>query len=241
MSTDKSSAFCMTSATPMIETQMETNAERIMVALRDAIVRLELKPGDPVSESEMGLKFGVSRQPVREALIRLAEFGLVSIRPRRATRVVKISETSVLNARFVREALEVEVMRKAAMSAKPEWAATLHPLLDEQEAAVAALDIDRFHALDERFHHTIAELAGVGFVWDLIDVQKMQLDRVRYMTLSSNLALSLREHRDIAEAILAGNAPLAEATLRRHLGKITDHLIRGRKTHPDFFESSRSD
>ena len=213
----------------------ETNAERIVALLRDDIVKLRLRPGDPVSESEAALRFGVSRQPVREALIRLAQMGLVQVRARKATRVVPISEKAVLDARFIREALEVEIMRKAALAAMPDWADPLTALIESQEAAVAAKDTAQFHALDEAFHRKIAALAAVGCVWDLIDAQKAQLDRVRYLTVGSNLALSLAEHKAIVAAILAHDGAAAEAVLRTHLGKITAHLATGREQFPDYF------
>ncbi|SDG95874.1 GntR family transcriptional regulator [Pelagibacterium luteolum] len=227
----------MTTLSPTPTFLDETNAERIVAVLREDIVRLTLKPGDPVSESETALRFGVSRQPVREALIRLSQLGLVNVRARKATRVVPISEKAVLDARFVREALEVEIMRRAAQMATPGWDRELRLLLGSQEEAVAAQDLSAFHALDEAFHRKIAELAGVGFVWDLIDAQKAQLDRVRFMTLDSNLALSLEEHKAITAAILAGDGAKAEGVLRKHLGKITTHLATGRQRFPDYFVS----
>lgn len=213
----------------------ETNAERIVAVLRDEIVRLVLKPGDPVSESEMAVRFGVSRQPVREALIRLAEAGLVSVQARRATRVVRISEKSVLNARFVREALEVEIMRQAAARAQRDWREALDPLLEQQAAAVEAKDLRAFHTLDDAFHRKIAELCEVEFVWDLIDAQKAQLDRVRYMTLDAAIDINLIEHRKIAQSIYDNDADAAEAALRAHVGKITSHLALGRQRLPDYF------
>ena len=73
-----------------------------------------LKPGEALSEKEVALRYGVSRQPVREAFIKLAEERLVSIQPQRGTFVVKISMKEVLDARFVREAIEVAVALEAA-------------------------------------------------------------------------------------------------------------------------------
>ena len=94
-----------------------TIARRIAEQLRDAIVTMRLKPGDTISESEIASRFGVSRQPVREAFIQLAEQELLRIRPQRPTEVVRISIRGVLNARFVREALEVATVRLAAINA----------------------------------------------------------------------------------------------------------------------------
>jgi GntR family transcriptional regulator, rspAB operon transcriptional repressor len=213
----------------------ETNAERIVAQLRDDIVRLALKPGDSVSEGETALRFGVSRQPVREALIRLAQMGLVHVQARKATRVNRIAEQAVRDARFIREALEVETVRKAANVCRKSWHPELATLLNKQAIAVAGQDIAAYHALDEAFHRKIAELADVTFVWGLIDTQKAQLDRVRYLTLDSYLEHSLAEHRAIADAIFAGDSAEAEAVLRKHLGKIEDHLRTGRLRYPDYF------
>ncbi len=87
---------------------------QIINRLRQAIIELRLEPGQPLSEKEIALLYGVSRQPVREAFIKLAEAGLVQVLPSRGTYVTKISVKEVLNARFVREAIECAVVREAA-------------------------------------------------------------------------------------------------------------------------------
>ena len=97
---------------------IETIAARMLTLLRDAIVRLELKPGDSISEAEIADRYGVSRQPVREAFIRLAQQGLLLIRPKRATLVKRIAEEGIRQSRFIRIAIEVEIARKVA-EAKP--------------------------------------------------------------------------------------------------------------------------
>lgn len=212
-----------------------TRSSRIVLALRDAIVRLEYKPGDALSESEIGARFGVSRQPVREAFIKLAGSGLLLIRPRRATRVVKISERRVLEARFLREALEVEIVRRAATQPRAEYRATFDREIAAQQAAAVREDAVAFHAADERFHHAIAEMAGLDFAWELIDAQKMQLDRVRFMTLAPGMAETIVEHRAMADAMLSGRGAEAEAVLRRHLGKLEGLLAAAKASHPDYF------
>ena len=88
-----------------------TGAARIAEALRRAIVRCELSPGDRLSETEVSHQFGVSRQPVREAFIRLSVAGLVEARARSGTRVLPVDEAVIRTARFVREAVEVQVVR----------------------------------------------------------------------------------------------------------------------------------
>ena len=161
------------------EANEETMAMRVVGALRDEIVTMALKPGDVISESDIAGRYGVSRQPVREAFIRLAQQGLLLIRPKRATVVKKISPDGVRQSRFIRESIEVEIIRRVAGQPGPDAAGVLAGLIADQEKASAADDNRRFHTLDELFHRTLARLAGVEYAWQLIDDHKMQLDRVR--------------------------------------------------------------
>ena len=91
-------------------------AGRVEAELRRAIIALELPPGTRLSEQEIALKYGVSRQPVREALIALARTRLVDVQPQRGTVVVKFSVRKMMEARFVREAVEVAIVRQACLS-----------------------------------------------------------------------------------------------------------------------------
>ncbi|MFN3401635.1 MAG: GntR family transcriptional regulator, partial [Ferrovibrio sp.] len=140
-------------AANVLEVTEETMAMRVVGALRDDIVTMALKPGDVISESDIAGRYGVSRQPVREAFIRLAQQGLLLIRPKRATVVKKISPEGVRQSRFIRESIEVEIIRRLA-SRPGDAQAVLGELIAEQEAASAAKDSRRFHTLDELFHRT---------------------------------------------------------------------------------------
>jgi len=216
---------------------MDTIATRMMTNLRDAIVRLDLKPGDTISEAEVAERFGVSRQPVREAFIRLGQQGLLLIRPKRATMVKRISEDGVGQSRFIREAIEVEIIRRAAAALTEATGPMLEAILAQQNAAAAAGDIGLFHTLDETFHRALAQTAGVEYAWQLIDDHKVQLDRVRYLTLPrSDPPRTIGEHRAITDAVLAGNGAAAEAALRAHLGKAEALLHQAKADFPDYFE-----
>jgi len=214
----------------------ETMALRVVGALRDDIVTMALKPGDVISESDIAGRYGVSRQPVREAFIRLAQQGLLLIRPKRATVVKKISPEGVRQSRFIRESIEVEIIRRVA-AAPGEAKAVLDALIVEQEAASNADDSRRFHPLDELFHRTLARLAGVEYAWQLIDDHKMQLDRVRYLTLGvSSSQVAIGEHKAIAAAVTAGDGTGAEAAMRAHLARAEVLLTQTISDHPDYFE-----
>jgi GntR family transcriptional regulator, rspAB operon transcriptional repressor len=91
-----------------------TDVETIYQTIRTEIIRMRLRPGERLSEKELGLRFGTSRTPVREAIVSLVEDGLIEVRPQRGTYVARISLQSVRRARFVRSALELAIIREAA-------------------------------------------------------------------------------------------------------------------------------
>ncbi|MGV8853159.1 MAG: GntR family transcriptional regulator [Devosia sp.] len=220
----------------VLDVTEETMAMRVVGALRDEIVTMTLKPGDVISESDIAGRYGVSRQPVREAFIRLAQQGLLLIRPKRATVVKKISPEGVRQSRFIRESIEVEIVRRLAGS-PGEAAEVLKGLIADQELASAANDSRRFHTLDELFHRTLARLTGVEYAWQLIDDHKMQLDRVRYLTLGvSSSRVAIDEHGVIAAAVAAGDVAGAEAAMRAHLARAEVLLSQTISDFPDYFE-----
>lgn len=225
----------MASSAPDINA--DTMAMRVVDALRDEIVTMALKPGDVISESDIAGRYGVSRQPVREAFIRLAQQGLLLIRPKRATVVKKISPDGVRQSRFIRESIEVEIIRRVAGNPGEDAGAVLARLIEEQEVASAADDSRRFHVLDELFHRTLARLAGVEYAWQLIDDHKMQLDRVRYLTLGvSSSQRAIAEHKLIAAAVSKGDPAAAEAAMRDHLARAETLLTQTISDFPDYFE-----
>ncbi|MGB3338864.1 MAG: GntR family transcriptional regulator [Devosia sp.] len=224
-------------AASVFEAGEETMALRVVGALRDDIVTMALKPGDVISESDIAGRYGVSRQPVREAFIRLAQQGLLLIRPKRATVVKKISPEGVRQSRFIRESIEVEIIRRVAAHPGDEAANVLKELIAEQEGASSANDSRRFHTLDELFHRTLARLAGVEYAWQLIDDHKMQLDRVRYLTLGvSSSQVAIGEHKAIAAAVAKADPAAAEAAMRAHLARAEVLLSQTISDHPDYFE-----
>ena len=119
-------------------------APQIYRELRQSIITMELKPGQRLSEKEISLRLEVSRQPVREAFIKLVDAGLVEVLPQRGTHVLKISARAVMNARFVREAVEVAVIREAAGRLPPSFFAQMDALIGRQRDAAEANDFESF-------------------------------------------------------------------------------------------------
>lgn len=214
-------------------------APQVLRALRDAIVRIELPPGAHLSEAELARRFGVSRQPVREALIKLQEAGLLCVRPQRGTVVQRISVAAVHDARFVREAVEAAVVREAATMRPPGLVAELGGLIAAQErAATREGGAAEFLRLDEAFHRALADGIGRVFAWTALEPIKAQMDRVRFLSMEGATPLPelIRQHRAIAEGIAAGDPDRAEAALRTHLREILASLPRIAEAHPEYFE-----
>ena len=204
--------------------------------LRERIITTDLAPGARISESELGAAYGVSRQPVREAFIKLAEEGLIQIRPQRGTVVALIDVNAVLDARFVREAVEADIVKRLARTPDPASVAELRSLIGLQEAAEPG-DTLGFIPLDDQFHRTLAAAAGHERVWDVIESFKSHMDRVRYIGPGRfPTATLIDQHRRIVDKIESGDPRGAETVIRTHLREILNDLPAIQTAHPAFFE-----
>ena len=206
--------------------------------MRGQIIRGEINPGIALSESEIARQYATSRQPVREAFIKLSEERLVSIQPQRGTFVVKISVADVLDARFVREAIEIAVTREAATSAPLSAIKELRSLIEQQRATGPGHNVE-FLALDEEFHRTIALSVGRAHAWRVIEGIKAQMDRIRYISLdaATPIALIIEQHKRIVDGIEAGDPTVAAAAMRSHLREITLSLPNIASRFPEMFET----
>ena len=206
--------------------------------LRRRIIRAELTPGSLISESEIARSFSLSRQPVREAFIKLSEDGLVEVRPQRGTLVRKISMAAVKDARFVREAIEADVVKLVAEKSDPAVVAELRSQIALQRA-VPPSDHMRFMKLDELFHRTLSEAAGKPYAWKIIEDVKAQMDRVRYLSLLHfPMNKLIAQHEAVVDAIERGAPEEADKALREHLREILTDLPAIAKERPAFFETN---
>lgn len=222
-----------------IAPQTGSTARQIERQLRASIISLEFLPGVRLSEIDLAEKFGVSRQPVREALIALARAELVSVMPQRGTTVVKISADRMMQARFIREQIEAGVARRASENriSEPDQR-MLEELLRHQDDALARDDIDGFKQADERFHQHLARAAGLELAWQTIGDIKAHLDRACHLSLKDAAAMRplVGQHRAILEAVLAQDADGAEAAMRFHLTEILRAFPALMAERPDFFD-----
>lgn len=205
--------------------------------LKRMILDLTLVPNQALSEKELALMFGVSRTPVREALIRLAGEMLVDIFPQRGTFVSPIRMGEVLEAQFLRESVEAAVVRRAAEQAPPRLVSDLTNLLDRQSWAADRDDRREFMQLDEAFHRAIGDSVAMPRAWQMIQSVKGQLDRVRFLSLpdKQHNALILSQHADIVKAIEMKDPDLAESSIRHHLKEVLDTVNQLMRDDPNIF------
>jgi DNA-binding GntR family transcriptional regulator len=212
--------------------------DQVYLALREAIISAELQPGRRLSENELAERLGVSRTPVREALVGLRDERLVAIVPQLGTFVTLISPQGLADAAFVRETLECGAIRLACERVDDATLIELRANLAAQERAVTAGDPGAFDVLDGGLHRMICELSGHESAWTLSRRANGHLDRVRRLSLPEPgyLGEMVTEHRAVVAAVAAGDPDRAERALRHHLRMVLSGLPTIRDAHPDFFE-----
>jgi GntR family transcriptional regulator, rspAB operon transcriptional repressor len=210
---------------------------QVYVILRQRIVSVDLAPGQSLSENELATQLGVSRTPVREALIRLAGEGLVEVYPQLGTFVARISLEEVREQQFIRETLERAALPDAIRQVRPADLADLEAILAEQRAAHASHDLGRFLAADEALHQAIAEIAGHPGIWRVVQGAKAHLDRVRWLSLPTPSVIGelVDQHSGIVGGLARGDLEGTDRLLTIHLRLVREHLPAIREEHPDYF------
>ncbi|MFE9681954.1 GntR family transcriptional regulator [Streptomyces sp. NPDC006285] len=224
----------------MAQTTGRTNRRDIYLKLRQMVLTLELAPGAALSENELAASMGVSRTPVRESLILLAQEGLVQVFPKVGSFVSRVDPAQVADAQFLREAVELASLDDLPAELDPTVLGDLRGNLERQRRA--DLGLEEFFDLDEAFHQGLMRLSGHGNVWTTVAAAKGHLDRARRLGLHENVspAVFVAQHREIFDAITDGNVPLARTAMRTHLRAVFDDIERIRAHSPELFAADAS-
>jgi GntR family transcriptional regulator, rspAB operon transcriptional repressor len=190
--------------------------------IRDAIITMKLAPGETLNEKETCAELGISRTPMREALLRLAQEGLVNIVPSGGTFVNKIAMRKVIEGHLIRSSLEMRTVRLAARNFNPVHEKDLDLLIFRQQEAAKRRDIDEAFKVDNEFHRLLCRIAGFPNVWQTIHNATGQLDRVRRQAFPKigYFEEVLDEHVALYAAIKAHDENEAARLLKEHLGGI---------------------
>jgi DNA-binding GntR family transcriptional regulator len=194
----------------------------IYQVLWNDIVSLRRYPGDPILEKEIAAQFGVSRTPVREAILRLSNEKLIEILPQSGTFVARIALDTLPEAIVVRKALEDVTVRAAALKASRTQIATLRANLELQKVQAAEADYEGFRRTDDTFHTLIAEAAGYPGIWEIIKSVKIKVDRYCHLSLPKpgRIARLIKEHTAIFNAIRDHEPDRAAEAIHAHLDAI---------------------
>lgn len=211
-------------------------APQVFERLREMITALELAPGAVLARNELAEMFGVSQTPVRDALLKLSEEGLVDIFPQHATVVSRIDIASALQAHFLRRAIELEVAGTLAGQPTELLVAQLRAQVEVQAALANGADYGKFIAADREFHRLMYVAAGVPDLYDLVRQRSGHVDRLRRLHLpaAGKARAVVRDHKRIVDAIAAADPDLARQRVREHLSGTLGQIEQIRAEHPDY-------
>lgn len=194
-------------------------APQVFEHMREQIISMALPPGTVLSRPDLAVQYGISQTPVRDALMRLAEEGLVDVFPQHATRVSRIDVALARQAHFLRRSVELEIVRGLAASPDPALIAQLQATVARQQRMLELDDLGEFTANDQSFHRQLYEAAAVPDLFALVRRQSGHLDRLRrlHLPIPGKASAVVRDHSAIIDAIAAGDPVRAEAAVREHL------------------------
>jgi DNA-binding GntR family transcriptional regulator len=196
----------------------ETIAER----LRGAIITGEMRPGQVYSAAALALELGVSATPVREAMLTLAQEGMVEVARNKGFRVIELTDADLDQITYIRRLIEVPAVAEIAAGPRHAEAAELRPEAEAIARAAEASDLNEYLRADREFHLGLLELSGneilVQIVGDLRS--RARLYGLRSLTESGTLSASAAEHGQILDLVIQGDDEGARALMDRHIGHI---------------------
>ena len=205
--------------TRAIENRPPQKADQVYQLLRRSIIMLEMEPGAPIVEKSICSQLSVSRTPLREAIQRLAEEGLVNVIPHSGTYVSRISFEVAEEGFIIRRALEIESVRRACLRYCYAAGAELDAILLRMRRLVDTNQLDRYLDEDDNLHSSIARMSGLPRIWRFITMAKVHLDRMRQLSapVPGHLAMVTEQHAAILSAVRSGKPDQAELAMRIHL------------------------
>lgn len=225
-------------AMKLFEKEKHENAKAYALRmLKHNIISLHLKPGELVSENEISALLGLSRTPVREALIELSRAGLVDIMPQRGSYISKIDYNIINEAHFMREVLENAILKLVCENIPKEYLDKLKENVEQQKICLHKDDMPNLLKLDDKFHKLLFESVGRNWTYNVIKSQMMNFDRLRNLILKSIKSdRIIEDHENILYAIGRCDFELAEILMSRHIQRYRvdkDELI---NLYPSYFK-----
>lgn len=214
----------------------ETGRDYALRMLKENIINLELAPGSAISENELAAELGLSRTPVREALIELSKVKIVDVQPQKKSLVSYIDYDMVEEARFMRNHLECAVTELACGMASAEDIERLSENVKLQNYYLESGSAEQLMNLDNEFHRTLFEIAQKPQVFAMIQNISIHFDRVRRMALDSVKDLKIvQDHAGITLAIRENRPEEAKTLMEKHLSRYKVDAAAVRSKYPQYF------
>jgi DNA-binding GntR family transcriptional regulator len=201
-------------------------ADRAYEELRDRLVTLQIKPGEPIDEDQLGRELDMGRTPIREAIKRLALENLVTVFPRRGTFAAEINITDLAHITDVRQALEGQAAYRAAERLTDAQRDELMQLLDELHQSRGSDDMPALMALDTRVHRFIYQLSGNPFLEETLYRYFNLSLRIWYLVIDRlpHMFQRVHEHEPLLEAIAERNPELAREIVAGHVATFESEI-----------------
>lgn len=217
----------------------ETGRDYALRVIKDNIIRLELAPGSYVSENELAAELGLSRTPVREALIELSHAKVVEITPQKRSVVAPIDERLVEEARFSRDVLECAVVQLVCQMATEADLEKLQENVKLQEFYKDNEQIAPIMELDNQLHKMLFQIAQKPQIYELVQSMAIHFDRIRSIALNHIRDLEIvTDHRRIVDAISHRDSEQAREIMKLHLNRCGVDAMAIREKYPQYFISN---
>lgn len=212
-------------------------APQIVEYLRERILALDLAPGTPLSRTELQKQFGLSQTPVRDALMRLEEEGLVTVYPQYATLVSKININLARQSHFLRRAVEQEMVFQLASKSTPRLIERLVEANAKLKTLVASEEYGEFLRYDRDFHHILYQEAGLDEIWPIIRRHSGHIDRLRRLNLPNVGKNRVVDNHDaIIHGLTVADPWKAEDAMKAHLSGTLSMVDSIAERYPDYVQ-----
>jgi GntR family transcriptional regulator, rspAB operon transcriptional repressor len=225
----------------LTETQIDNKGsirEHVYTAIKTQILKLELEPGRKISEKEIGETLQVSRTPIREAFLKLAQEELLEIYPQRGTFVSRINLEQVEEARFMRENIERGIVRLACEQFPEDYFIQLETNIAMQKLFDEKKNFTRLYELDDQFHQILFDGCKKSRTWVILQQMNTHFNRVRALRTSSGMKWDfiIHQHEQIFNLIKSGDANSVEKVITEHLQLVVIEkaLLKGK--YPNYFK-----
>lgn len=211
----------------IVDKQTQSLEERVFLTLEEEILSGEMKRGEILTETALSSRLGVSRTPLRAALHRLCEEGLIEIAPNRSAVVVGIGEEELFDIYKIRMRLEGLASAEAAKRISDEDKLKLRETVELSEFYIAKQDAENLKELDSQFHNIIYKASGNRLLYKTLSElhRNIKTYRKRSLSVSNRLEKSVSEHREILSAIERGDSEAADKLTYAHIEAAMNNLI----------------